>query len=881
MAVTLRPNEIKLRTQTGEYQSPVVLGDTTVADHVAQVNAAITAKGEETLESIPEDYTELSGEVADLKSAIKQTETHQIRIESGTFNDNNGTKVTNAKRLRNVSPIPVSGLYSITLPEGYSGWLFRCDKNGGHINNYSGWLSGEVIIREIITEDTKYINISIRKTATPNDDISGDVAIVESGISIETDVDYIREMIQHGVVGKNIFGNVLNIYYPVFIKAGEKVTWSCEDGEPLVPSGFNVYFYDKNKTQVSYYGSAVVDGQISRTVTPSASTDIYYIRVVIASASYQWRQLQIEVSSTVTDYEPYIPNNLKLNEEIEKQNRYLSKNVAFSVSAGSSHSSRLDKVSFDLDAGEEYGVFVKSNIDGTVNLYEYNGTADTSKGPIKTNKFYAFIPTTNVTDLGLYVSNVSIDATFTLIVYRANSIDGVLHDAIPDITPIDIGARMVEFSVNASSTHSSLSNQIELSADEGTYLFCVATGLQGRTGSVFVRNDETEQSVVSLTDGIIVRVKAPFGVKRLGLYVGSGAEKANIFFAAFTDKSVLAMLTEKTAYDNSYLTKLLNAKRKANPGNYNSQTSPELFTLAHFSDIHGSAWAMKQVQEFKDTYQSYLDDVICTGDVVSDKIADGTAFWSDNSDGEILVCIGNHDSLGSNGWANPVDQQTLYETYIEPYEDNWDAETVNGHSYWYKDYSDKKIRLIAVDATIYDATEQANQMTWLNAALSGAITNSYAVVGAIHFPPMPTNFHKIDSNFTALLHGTAGDMSQFAWHTYHTYILETVDQFIDDGGDFVCWLSGHTHYDLVSYDDRFPKQLFITISCAMPSSLFEEKIRDTGRGAGLVLNTVCVDTARKYVKLIRYGAEWDDCLRHTGTCVIKYDANPPIVMFSN
>lgn len=70
MAVTLRPNEIKLRTQTGEYQSPVVLGDTTVADHVAQVNAAITAKGEETLESIPEDYTELSGEVADLKSAL-------------------------------------------------------------------------------------------------------------------------------------------------------------------------------------------------------------------------------------------------------------------------------------------------------------------------------------------------------------------------------------------------------------------------------------------------------------------------------------------------------------------------------------------------------------------------------------------------------------------------------------------------------------------------------------------------------------------------------------------------------------------------------------------------------------------------------------------
>lgn len=63
--------------------------------------------------------------------------------------------------------------------------------------------------------------------------------------------------------------------------------------------------------------------------------------------------------------------------------------------------------------------------------------------------------------------------------------------------------------------------------------------------------------------------------------------------------------------------------------------------------------------------------------------------------------------------------------------------------------------------------------------------------------------------------------------------------------------------------------------------LAKNRIRDAKMGSGLVMNTVCVDTVRKYVKLIRYGAEWDDCLRYTGTCVIKYDANPPQVMFSN
>lgn len=447
------------------------------------------------------------------------------------------------------------------------------------------------------------------------------------------------------------------------------------------------------------------------------------------------------------------------------------------------------------------------------------------------------------------------------------------------ISSTDIGLRTVEFTVNASASHSSLSHQINLSIEEGLYFYCIATGLRSRNVTVYVRNENTEVLLGSIAEGIVTKFKAPINIEKLGLFVSSGAEEVKINLTVFSDKSVLARLTGNAEYDKLFLTKLLNAKRKANHGRYENQTAPEIFTLTHFSDIHGSSWAMEQIQNFKDKYQAQIDDVICTGDIVADKISDGMDFWNNNSDGEILICIGNHDSLGNNGWENPVSQQVLYETYIEPYEENWGAETVNGHSYWYKDYTEKKIRLIAVDATIYDEIEQASQMTWLNTVLNGAITNGFAVICAIHFPPMPSNFQKINSNFTALLHNTGTDMLQFAWHTYHTDILGAIDQFIEDGGDFVCWLSGHTHWDVVSYDDRFPKQLFITISCAMPSGRFEERVRDRYRGSGLVLNTVCVDTNRKYVKLLRYGAEWDDCLRHTGSCVIKYDANPPEVMY--
>jgi len=306
-------------------------------------------------------------------------------------------------------------------------------------------------------------------------------------------------------------------------------------------------------------------------------------------------------------------------------------------------------------------------------------------------------------------------------------------------------------------------------------------------------------------------------------------------------------------------------------------SAPDVFSLAHFTDIHGNADAMKRVQWFKDKFSDYLDDTICTGDMVTDKLSDGMAFWNEKSDGSILTCIGNHDSLGANGWGNPADQATLYGTYIAPYMANWSAETVADKAYYYKDYAEKKIRLVVVDGTIFDSTEQNAQITWLTNALSGAKTNGYSVIGAVHFPPMPATFQKIECNFSNVTHGTAGDMSQFAWKTYYNSILEAVQAFINDGGDFVCWLSGHTHHNIVSYDSGYPGQLFLTNTCAMPSSMFEECDRGFNENRDAI-NVVCVDIARKYVKVLRYGANWDDCLRHIGSVVINYGTSPATVV---
>lgn len=145
---------------------------------VPEVDSTLTGSGKAA------DAKAVGDQLGDLKSIVKQNETHIIAIESGTFSDNNGAqKIVNVKRLRNVTQIPVYDLYSITLPDGYSGWFFRLNKNGEYISAYNGWQSGTVRMTTVATADTAFINIGIRKTAAPNDDISADAATVEAGIS--------------------------------------------------------------------------------------------------------------------------------------------------------------------------------------------------------------------------------------------------------------------------------------------------------------------------------------------------------------------------------------------------------------------------------------------------------------------------------------------------------------------------------------------------------------------------------------------------------------------------------------------------------------------------------------------------------------------------
>ena len=77
MPITLKQGLMKYKNGQNEYIGINTVGETTSAQQISNVNqagatqvSAINAKGQEVLASLPSDYTALSDEVSDLKSAI-------------------------------------------------------------------------------------------------------------------------------------------------------------------------------------------------------------------------------------------------------------------------------------------------------------------------------------------------------------------------------------------------------------------------------------------------------------------------------------------------------------------------------------------------------------------------------------------------------------------------------------------------------------------------------------------------------------------------------------------------------------------------------------------------------------------------------------------
>ena len=312
--------------------------------------------------------------------------------------------------------------------------------------------------------------------------------------------------------------------------------------------------------------------------------------------------------------------------------------------------------------------------------------------------------------------------------------------------------------------------------------------------------------------------------------------------------------------------KLIQALRPLNTSSNQYLEEDKPLVLLHFSDIHADIRSLRRTIEFYNAYKNYIDDIICTGDLVATRWNDGFSWWGDFTGSEkILLAIGNHDTLtASSGfdWTQQATEADTYTRYFAPYIANWNCEYTEGKTYYYKDYEAKNVRLIVLNCMLKDSDATA-QLSWLETTLAGAKTAGYTVVIANHYSPFSK---KVACNFTSLDKTYGAELG--------SDYVSAVNSFITGGGKFACYIAGHTHYDgIVQNSDDNQFCVIVDAASVEQANQYSDTQRTNFTKSQDLENLVCVDTSSQAVKVIRVGADMDHYLRSKKQITLKYPTN--------
>ena len=333
--------------------------------------------------------------------------------------------------------------------------------------------------------------------------------------------------------------------------------------------------------------------------------------------------------------------------------------------------------------------------------------------------------------------------------------------------------------------------------------------------------------------------------------------KSGTVFGVKVSKSQKDGIFDFNQYDVQ-IDRLLNAKKVIAVGG----ASP--FVLLHLSDIHGDSVRLKRVIQYYSALHNGIDDIIHTGDSVDSTVtATSFDFWDECDAQPILNCIGNHDVWYTSEYTPPANYP--YNTYLKPYINGgyWgnvvqpnNAEQ-DGLCYYYKDYTNG-IRLI-----VLDYQNPTGMMTWFASVLSDAHTNSLAVIVAVHYVPSWTRGYNNSFDISEFIPNT---------QTLADSFVNAVDAFIGDGGEFVCWLTGHTHRDNTGYyQGTNGKQVIFNIDCAACRYDSPSRYRGENSKSQDAFNILSVNTGTKTISVWRVGNDVDALQRHISSMCIKYD----------
>lgn len=309
-------------------------------------------------------------------------------------------------------------------------------------------------------------------------------------------------------------------------------------------------------------------------------------------------------------------------------------------------------------------------------------------------------------------------------------------------------------------------------------------------------------------------------------------------------------------------------------------------TLLWFSDIHSNMENLQRIKSFYDYYQNYIDDVLFTGDFKNGGFEDSYSPWGNVDCNSFLCVIGNHDAAEILSPFKPVSPQKCYKKYIEPYIKETNVICKKNTAYWYKDYPLAKssncprgIRIIALDQYHWkegewssveayeDGSEvdRGQQEKWLVDLLNDSREKGFAIIMTTHSPSNNTECIPIMCSFDTL-----DRCSNQSNEALRADILDDVQDFINKGGEFICWLCGHTHQDWFTRLSYYPEQIQIVLG----TSSYNMMWRDTDMVHNTKymdrFNIFSVEPESKYIRIYRIGVDHDRHGRHIGSVVYDY-----------
>lgn len=326
------------------------------------------------------------------------------------------------------------------------------------------------------------------------------------------------------------------------------------------------------------------------------------------------------------------------------------------------------------------------------------------------------------------------------------------------------------------------------------------------------------------------------------------------------------------------------------------------FCLLMGADVHEDTIRMNSMVEYLNAVDAF-DAGIMLGDIGAwEKDATWYTEAISKTNKPFLTVVGNHDAAGNMSLDSTSYEylSDFYDKFIAPniqYADLTQAEHPNDTVYYYKDFTEHKIRLICVNQYDYPPDKNGDtfvysrgancysqaQITWLCNTLMST-PSDYGVIIAMHSFPAPVRVKANDTWVSSTWHysGPADIMD----HTQDGYIItEIVDAwmngtalsktygYIPTGswtsvvvnvdfssrgtGEFITYIGGHWHMSITSEMHQYPNQKMYSVDC---TGLNASTQGDTPRRAGTrsedAICALAVDRDSKTVKLFRIGAHF-------------------------